>query len=284
MPEYEVYRAIANADVARDVANTQSPFTIEVRFLDGLTDTQKNAFKAAADRWSKVIVGDLPSVMVDGEVIDDVLIIAQGTAIDGPGQILGQAGPTALRPKNAGAAAYLPAKGIMSFDTADLQKMEQDGTLNDVIAHEMGHVLGFGTVWSKKKLLKNAGKTNPVFIGPLAKKEYAALVGSTKAREVPVENTGGAGTRDSHWRETVFGNELMSGWVAAAGNPLSRVTAGSLQDIGYVVDMNAAEPYALPNLQNLAERGLLGVRAASGLNAGVMLPIIPVVLSDDSLT
>jgi hypothetical protein len=76
---------------------------------------------------------------------------------------------------------------------------------------------------------------------------------------------------------------LMSGWVAAAGNPLSRVTAASLQDIGYVVDLGAAEPYTLPNLQNLAERGLLGVRAATGLNAGVMLPVIPVELPDDSL-
>jgi len=224
-------------------------------------------------------------VQVDGEVIDDIQILAQGTPIDGPGKILGQAGPTALRPANAGAAAYLPAKGIMSFDTADLDQMEKDGTLNDVIAHEMGHVLGFGTVWNYKKLLKNAGKINPVFTGKQAKKEYATLLGVSRARGVPLENAGGPGTRDSHWRETLFGNELMSGYVAAAGNPLSRLTLASLGDIGYKVDMNVAEPYSLPNLQHLAESGMLGVRAfAMAQEAGQVLPNIPVVLPADSLS
>ena len=35
----------------------------------------------------------------------------------------------------------------MSFDTDDLSRMEQDGSLIDVIIHEMGHVLGIGTLW-----------------------------------------------------------------------------------------------------------------------------------------
>lgn len=87
----ETYQAKADPQIALAVAGTDSPFTIEVRFLGGLTETRKNAFKAAADRWSRVIVGDLPSVMVNGELIDDVLIIAEGADIDGPGKILGQA-------------------------------------------------------------------------------------------------------------------------------------------------------------------------------------------------
>ena len=82
---YESYKAVANAEAARTLAATESPFTIEVRFLGGLTEAEKDAFKAAADRWAKAIVGDLPSVVVDGEVVDDVLILAQGTPIDGAG-------------------------------------------------------------------------------------------------------------------------------------------------------------------------------------------------------
>src|SRR5882724_2589932 len=116
----EKYFARAPADVAA-AHNETSPFSIEVRFLGGLTQRQMDAFKAAADRWCRVIVGDMPSVMVDGEVIDDLLIVAQGQDIDGPGQILGQAGPTHLRPRTAGKAAFIPAKGTMAFDTADLQ-------------------------------------------------------------------------------------------------------------------------------------------------------------------
>jgi hypothetical protein len=279
---FEIYQAKADPAIASAIAATTSPFTIEIQFLGGLTQRQKNAFKAAADRWTRVIVGDLPSVLVDGRVIDDVLILAQGAAIDGPGGILGQAGPSHLRPSNAGAAAFLPAKGIMSFDTADLAKMEQIGTLNDVITHEMGHVLGIGTLWNRKSLLRRAGTSNPTFTGTNAKREYRALRGGGTLRAVPVENTGGQGTRDAHWRESIFRNELMSGFIDQAGNPISRMTVASLQDLGYVVDLNAAEPYALPNLFMLAEAGLLTAHEAP-VDMGTMLPNIPVVLPEDSL-
>lgn len=230
--DIEIYFARANDQVALELADTTSPYTIEVRFLGGLNETQKQSFKTAADRWCKIIVGDLPSVNVDGEIIDDLLILAQGSNIDGPGGILGQAGPTHLRPSNAGSAAFLPAKGKMAFDTADLDKMEQDGTLNDVITHEMGHVIGIGTIWNRKSLLNGAGTPNPTFTGQAAMVEYGILKGSNSPVAVPVENTGGDGTRDSHWRETIFRNELMSGFIAARGNPISKVTVASLQDIG----------------------------------------------------
>jgi Leishmanolysin len=280
---FETYHAVADEATAKLVANTTSPFTIEVRFGGGLSQRQKAAFKAAADRWTRVIVGDLPSVLVDGELVDDVLILADGADIDGPSGILGQAGPTRLRPPNAGTAGFLPAKGRMSFDTADLKQMERDGTLNDVITHEMGHVLGIGTVWSQKKLLKNAGSNNPTFAGKGAMTEYRALRGPGAAsKRVPVENTGGPGTADSHWRETVFGNELMSGFISAAGNPLSRMTVASLQDLGYAVDFGVAEDYTLPNLMNLAEEGLL-VSHAAPVDNGIMLPNIPLTLPPDSL-
>ena len=277
----ESYIARADKKLASAIANATSPFTIEVRFLGGLNQTQKNAFKTAADRWSRVIVGDLPSVQVEGEVIDDLLILAQGQAIDGAGGILGQAGPTRLRPANAGAAAFLPAKGKMAFDIADLKKMQQEGTLVDVITHEMGHVLGIGTVWSNKGLLKGAGTSNPTFTGKNAMREYGVLrKGAAKA--VPVENTGGQGTADSHWRESIFRNELMTGFVGAAGNPLSRLTVASLQDLGYQVNMDASEAYNLPNLLALAESGAL-LTASGALQGGTMLPNIPLVLPSDSL-
>ena len=38
----------------------------------------------------------------------------------------------------------------MSFDTADLAQMAADGTLVDVITHEMGHVIGIGTIWDRR--------------------------------------------------------------------------------------------------------------------------------------
>jgi hypothetical protein len=278
----DVYRSVSEAATASLAADAvATPYTIEVRFIGGLTQSQKDAFAAAADRWTRVIVGDLPGVIVGGEVIDDLVILAQGADIDGPRGVLGQAGPTHLRPAQAGTAAFLPAKGRMTFDTADLAQMEANGTLIDVIAHEMGHVLGIGTVWGQKGLLQGVGTSNPTFSGALAMLEYGALKGEGPA-PVPVENSGGAGTVGSHWRETVFRNELMSGYISAAGNPLSRVTAGSLQDMGYQVDLAAADPYNFPNLFMLAEAGgLIEEGDSLGLT---MLPILPVVLPQGSLT
>ena len=99
---------------------------------------------------------------------------------------------------------------------------------------------------------------------------------------VPVENTGGPGTAGGHWRETVFRNELMSGFIAAPGNPMSAVTVGSLQDLGYTVDPDAAEPFTLPDLLSLAEDGRL-VTPRGPFADGVVLTNLPVVLPRDSL-
>lgn len=227
-----------------------------MRFLGGLTTKQREVFETAAARWSEIIVGDLPSVNVDGDVIDDVLIEARGASIDGPGNVLGQAGPTRVRP-----GSLLPATGIMEFDIGDLARMEDDGSLLGVIIHEMGHVLGIGTLWQMKGLLLGAGTANPRFTGARAMEEYAALIGANAPAPVPVANTGGSGTRDGHWRESVFAVELMTGFLNPGVNPLSRMTIGSLEDLGYAVDYGVADPYFLmPSLL----RAMLGIDAEGG--------------------
>jgi hypothetical protein len=251
---YVKHVARADSVRAKEVARSDAPFSIEVRFIGGLSETQQAAFAAAADRWVQVIVGGLPGVELDlsslripglgVEVIDDVLILAKGDVINGVGHILGQAGPLWWRPDT-----LLPALGRMTFDTADLERMEADGTLRDVITHEMGHVLGFGkTLWGLKGLLESAGGADPRFVGRAAMVEFAHLTGGEHLVGVPVENLGGAGTRDSHWRESVFGAELMTSRIAAAGNPMSRLTVAALADLGYATDFEAGELYALPQL------------------------------------
>ncbi|MBR0780536.1 leishmanolysin-related zinc metalloendopeptidase [Bradyrhizobium iriomotense] len=278
----ERYRARRGAEISHAVAAAPAGgYTIEVHFLGGLTDKQKAAFKLAANRWTHAIIGDLPDVTVGGERINNLRITAQGTDIDGPGNVLGQAGPDRLRPKNAGAAAFLPATGDMQFDTADLAAMEADGTLNDVITHEMGHVIGIGTIWTNKKLLKGAHTHNPTFNGANAMHEYAKLRGSATPLPVPVENTGGEGTVDSHWRDTVFGAEMMTGFVNEGGNPMSRMTIASLQDLGYQVNMDAAQSYHLPNHLHMAEAGIVAAHADN--TRGIVLRRIPITLPEDSL-
>ena len=92
-----------------------------------------------------------------------------------------------------------------------------------VILHEMGHVLGFGTIWSDLSLLADpslSGGTDPHFTGAQAIAAFNAIGGATyiASAKVPVEDMGGEGTADAHWRESVFGNELMTGFVEASTN------------------------------------------------------------------
>jgi hypothetical protein len=285
---YETYRARADAERARRVARTSTPFTIELRFLGGLDDAQRGAFAAAADRWARVVVGELPGVLADGEYIDDVLVLVQGVELDGPGGVVGQAGPTHLRPRAAEAAAYLPAKGVMSFDVADLARLAVDGTLVDVLAHELGHVLGFGTTWKHKLLISGETSYNPTFAGDAAMAEYQALRGGGRPRRVPVEDTGGPGTRGAHWREALLPRELMAcaSWPPAESAALSRLTVASLADLGYQVDLDGAEPYTLPDLLSAddveAPPAARPVPAAPN-PAGTVLPVIPIMLPDDAL-
>ncbi len=232
-----------------------SAFTIQVAFTGGLTSGQQAVFQAAADRWQEIIVGNLPSVDVGPPygVIDDVVIEASGISIDGVSGILGQAGPTMVRN-----GSFLPARGIMQFDTADLANMEANGSLFGVIFHEMWHVLGGGTIWSSLGLLQGAGTNNPIFLGPKAMEEFAKLSSASSPTPVPVANTGGGGTRDAHWREAVFGNELLTGFIDSGFNPISAMSIASMKDLGYEVDMNAADPYQLPSNLQLAMLGVGG--------------------------
>ena len=61
---------------------------------------------------------------------------------------------------------------------------------------------------------------------------------------MPVENTGEAGSADSHWRESVLVDELMTPQLNSGSNPLSAVTVQSLADLGYQVDVLGADPYS----------------------------------------
>jgi Leishmanolysin len=171
-----------------------------------------------------------------------VIIFASLEPIDGPGGILGQAGPCFIRDPG-----FLPAVGVMFFDTDDLDFIQSEGLLQELIVHEMGHVLGFGTLWPLQGLLAGSAGTDPHFTGShaVAAFDNADMVPYTSGAKVPVENSGGPGTINSHWRESVFGNELMTGYVDLGANPLSAVTVASLRDQGYTVDLSKADPYTL---------------------------------------
>lgn len=238
---------------ATGVANTITyAYSIGIRYLTATPSArQQLAVTNAVARWQSVITRDLTDIPVnaaanacwDGqpafnERVDDILIFVEFVDIDGAGKILGEAGPCFVRSDNK-----LPVIGHLKLDAADLRQMEVYGTLDDVVLHEIGHVLGIGTMWPEKGLLQGQGTEDPAFAGANAISAYRTMGGQLAA--VPVENTGGEGTRDGHWRESTFGHELMTGWVSGASNPLSALTIGSLTDLGYGANSGAASTYTL---------------------------------------
>jgi hypothetical protein len=98
----------------------------------------------------------------------------------------------------------------------------------------MGHVLGFSSLWDDLGLWTVGGD----YIGTNALAEYRTLTGNPAETSVP--NT------HNKWDEWTFGKELMSDTFESTGPyPLSRLTIGAMQDLGYTVNYAAADPYAL---------------------------------------
>ena len=258
-----------SAAVEQTTAGTSS-FDIELVYVgSGVTSALRSAASAAAERWARIITGDIPNVdysrnpvtpcwrvplepRIDG-VVDDVRIYVEVQAIDGSGGAV--ATGQACRTRDL---ALLPIVSVVEIDSADLGGLSTT-VLEYVVLHEIGHALGFdGSVWKDHGLLKNPSlapggiEINPApdthFSGSLARTAFNAAGGSSyTGAKVPVENAAGRGSaRDSHWRFSVFGRELMATGVYSGGaNPLSAVTIQSFADLGYEVDVSQADTYAL---------------------------------------
>jgi hypothetical protein len=253
----QVVRAGVGAIFGNVTASVQTNFNIDVRFWgDPVSPERREHFTRAAQRITAVIVGALPAVDVPGadltpcgisgvppltEIVQNIVIYASIRPIDGVGNIVGSAGPCYVR------VGGLPLIGVMTFDSADIFSMEQQGTFGDVILHEMLHVLGFGVEHFWSPLLQNPGTPAVSYHGAQARQGCVNSGGAgVCATSVPVEDQGGAGTAGSHWRKSVFESELMTGFVSSGGMPFSRITIGGLADLGYVVNLHAHDAYSLP--------------------------------------
>jgi len=270
----------ANPATITDTAVAGS-YTITVQYYGPTPSAAAQAaMTAAVTKWQHIIYRSVGSIAINkaaglcgaGEpavnvTVPGLLILATFDSIDGPGKILGQAAPCIVRTSNG-----LTAVGVMEFDSADIATLNTNGELNTVMLHEMGHVIGFGTLWGPPQpslgVLANCLQDTSIvgspqdtyFSCPKARAAFDSVGGTSYTgagqtlggNKVPVEDcanapytppTCGVGTVNSHWRETVFGNELMTGFVNAGANPLSIVTAASQEDLGYTVNYDGADAY-----------------------------------------
>ena len=124
--------------------------------------------------------------------------------------------------------------------------------------HELGHVLGFGTLWDDYRFSQDG---DLYFNGPLAVAAFDDAGGRDyTGAKVPLGDGG-------HWRRSVLEGELM---VPGGGGALSAITVQSLADLGYGVDVTQADLYTLPG-------------AASAKVSAKIAAALPLILGDDRL-
>ncbi|EMI27013.1 leishmanolysin-related zinc metalloendopeptidase [Rhodopirellula europaea] len=218
----------------------------------------QSAFTNAANTWESLLLGyqdgvvQIPSSGSSynvGQTVSTIFVTANLAVNDGVGGILGSAGPTAVARDQSG--FWLATDSTMTFDSDDIDVLFNNGSLDSLILHELGHSLGFGTVWALNGVTNLTGDE---FIGAEATAIWQSEFGQTGTPDIETE--GGPGTAGGHWNENLDGSgltgitdslgrdmrdELMTGWL----NPnsfISELTLASFRDIGFTTASATAVP------------------------------------------
>lgn len=219
-------------------------------------------FENAKSIWEQIIPSYVNGRQT-GVDIGGLTITATLGVIDGQGGKLGGGGWTNGLYDDGGFA--IATEGTMDFDSADVASLGEN--LTTVILHEMGHVLGLGTIWTYNNLYVDGSGQ---YTGAYGLEAYRQEFNQPNATFVPVELEGGTGTADSHWDEVANGTadtgfisnvsgsdmryELMTGWLNT-DQPyfISELTRATLRDMGYNT-VSAAAP--VPETRSILLAGL----------------------------
>ena len=249
-------RDASDASVGVD-GETPYSFQFDIALVNEGARELRSQVLAQADRWARVVQGsDLEDIEWEAgtiscggleydfqkDVLDDLLLMVAVVDLDdGP-----RAGST-FTYCGYRESSKLPLIGALKLDIDGVPR----GDVNELILHGLGHLLGLsGSSWKRMDLLRNSSRQNPGadthFVGPRAIAAFVSAGGASyQGARVPVENDPTHGTVDGHWRESVFGNELMTTQLAVGTDYLSAITIQSLADIGYTVNLEEADRFVV---------------------------------------
>jgi hypothetical protein len=233
---------------------------IELRYVPGfftLTAQQESVVAAAVDKWTRAVSKNLGAFRLDSPADDcfpgqpqlnethhNLLLFVSIADIDGPSANLAYTQVCGVSDVD-----MLPILSHIRFDRADVDSMEARGIFAAVVTHEIGHALGFTPKSYLPKMLAAGGRADPHIIGTRARSEFAAHGAWYTGVIVPLEDRSGDGPNDPHWRFDVFGDEVMVAFTSRDFKfPLSSITLGLFEDLGYEVDFSVADPYEVAPL------------------------------------
>lgn len=262
-------------------------YDFEFRYVDwSPTAAERDAFEAAASRWSAVFRSGLPDARLTvtqeqiddfppsegcqpiDEVVDDQVIFVQ---YDPDLEALAA---NKVCTQDFGGHG-LPNASLLTVGPRIRDGGDYEAGRVDTLVHELGHALGFtpklynldadrdGT--PDRELVPGYADECPldsayVYVGQQGVAAWQALGGEG---DVPMEPgpTDPAepdeGNGCVHLSEAAFGEAIMTPYGGDPGRPITRVTLGILLDLGYDVDLDAADPFVLP-----------GTEADTGLDSG----------------
>ena len=226
----------------------ESPFNIDLVFLDDFTTEEREMWYRVVNRWESAVQTELPdyefsnasvfecgdhSIRIPaGEQIDDLRIYI--TKFDEPPLELSERAQGYGAPRIMRGSSSMPSMPIIGC--IGIKQELPNFDLWTVGLHEIGHVLGIGSIWDDSGMLRGLN-ADTHFAGPQAIAAFEQDGGTNyQGAKVPTEQDG------NHWRSSVLFRELM---LPSSGVFLSAITLGALSDLGYSVDLSAADPYVL---------------------------------------
>jgi len=132
---------------------------------------------------------------------------------------------------------YFPRIGLITMDVSKSEEQIKY-VLDNVMEHEIGHILGLGPLWNSYGLVESGAYT-----GSGAVYGYEQVGASDGVESVPVQTSDNSALM--HWDDTILGTELMTGRMNTHIQPLSLITAYALTDIGYEIYSNYADSFTL---------------------------------------